>query len=752
MRNMKSISNNGDFQSLMNCFPSNQQNFDYLVRLMRRHVVVPFVGAGFSANFGYPTWIKFLIEQSDIHNLEEIKTATTNFEYEKVATLLENHLGRSIEYTLLQTFGDHIYKYQCNNTELDNFPKIFRNLILTTNFDEVVEMLYAKVNGEHIDKITPRSMQDVNLCHKRIASGEPTLIKLHGDVASREFILTEHAYDKVYGKRILDVRLPLPSFLRDILLSRVILFIGCSLEDDRTLRVIEQSQIDGSISFALLELPKITENTEGNPWKPKLTKQINNVEVEDPLFAERKAFLNAHNIIPIWFPYKMYNALKIFLKEFASRFNSEYTFSVTQAKSQVNNLLYEGKNLSHNNNKIDQAFVRYASAWEIIKANSEAFVGTNRLDIMKQIESFYNLNGYTFECKEIAKEITDLTNKIYSEDSINFAMRYHELGYAYEQYQYDTLMLKAMQRSNEVLQKYKEKFGEDSAFFNAAAFIYTSLAYAFLKNGKEQKAKEQYQAAEDLLVHKNVLNDRNKAFIYNGLYRYYELLCDNDNANAQNTLEEALRLRKGIYYNENLTDNEIRGIMQHIVNTHSNKIHIYLKNRQYEEAENEFQICKSEYAICWDRVEYMRDAKRRILTDHGDILMSKGKSKIDFEAAYNEYKEALQYRKYLHLIDDYFAANIYLKIAECLTNIPERFEEAMEYAIQAYVIYEKTFGAESLEVRNIRKLHIDRLRECLSYDNKTIEQRILAQQEFFKYRHDERMDYRQEELIRFFKL
>jgi len=241
-------------------------------------VVIPFIGAGFSKNFEYPLWREFLDNQADIHHLPEIGIANKNHEYERAASLLEKHLGESMEYTLMQSFGDHIYKAYSYDGELDYLPRIFRNLILTTNFDEVIEMLYAKVNSEHIEKLTPRTLQDVKLSNKRIACGEPTIIKLHGDVALREFVLTEQAYNDVYGKNVLDIRLPLPSFLRDVLLSRVILFLGCSLEDDRTLRVIEQSQIDGSISFALLELPKETEN-KNSPWKPKLTEKSNDREV-----------------------------------------------------------------------------------------------------------------------------------------------------------------------------------------------------------------------------------------------------------------------------------------------------------------------------------------------------------------------------------------------------------------------------------------------------------------------------------------
>lgn len=298
MENSKHQQYNADFRTLMSCVESNQDNFNFLIRLMRRNVVIPFIGAGFSANFGYPTWGEFLDKQAGIHHLTAIESAQDSHDYEKKATLLNKHLGSYMEYALMQSFGDHIYKEHSYTEELDWLPKIFRNLILTTNFDEVIEMLYAKVNGEHIGKITPRSLGDVKLSHKRIACGEPTLIKLHGDVGLREFVLTEQSYNDVYGEHILDIRLPLPSFLRDVLLSRVILFLGCSLVDDRTLRVIEQSQIDGSISFALLELPKETKNTD-NPWKPKLIEENDEKEVENSVFAERKNFY----ILTILFQY-----------------------------------------------------------------------------------------------------------------------------------------------------------------------------------------------------------------------------------------------------------------------------------------------------------------------------------------------------------------------------------------------------------------------------------------------------------------
>ena len=79
--------------------------------------------------------------------------------------------------------------------------RTIRNLLLTTNDDEVLEMLYAKVNGEMLRVLTPQNMRDKDLAERQIARGDEVLIKLHGDVRGRNFILTEDEYDSNYGAK-----------------------------------------------------------------------------------------------------------------------------------------------------------------------------------------------------------------------------------------------------------------------------------------------------------------------------------------------------------------------------------------------------------------------------------------------------------------------------------------------------------------------------------------------------------------------
>src|SRR5699024_3620592 len=100
----------------------------------------------------------------------------------------------------IQEFGDHIYKNAPDNSDLEILPRLFRNLIITTNFDEVLEMLYAKVNGEMIRILTPQKIQNEEQTARQIARGDAMLVKMHGDARDGEYVLTKEEYDKAYGE------------------------------------------------------------------------------------------------------------------------------------------------------------------------------------------------------------------------------------------------------------------------------------------------------------------------------------------------------------------------------------------------------------------------------------------------------------------------------------------------------------------------------------------------------------------------
>ena len=100
-----------DINHVFACCPGNKKNFNYLISLIQKHVVIPFVGAGFSANFGYPGWAKFLKNQAEHFYLPEINQKLEKNLFEEAAGLLKEAVGEPMmEYIMLQEFGDHIYR------------------------------------------------------------------------------------------------------------------------------------------------------------------------------------------------------------------------------------------------------------------------------------------------------------------------------------------------------------------------------------------------------------------------------------------------------------------------------------------------------------------------------------------------------------------------------------------------------------------------------------------------------------------
>lgn len=740
MDNDKIMYTANDIHRLLSCHPQNQEHFSFLLRLMQRNVVVPFLGAGISKNYGYPGWNEFLRMQAQNNSLPEISKMLASHEYEKAASLLSENLNGSMEFILMQTFGDHKYKNAERNPEIELIPKIFRSLILTTNFDEVIELLYARVNGEYIEKLTPMTLSNKKVIQKRIACGEPTLIKLHGDIATREFVLTEQEYNTAYGAHVLDTRLPLPEFLHDVLLSRIILFLGCSLEDDRTLRVVEQSQIDGSMSFALLQLPAGTEN-KADPWTPNL--EISAEGHEE--LIKRQAFLNEHNIIPIWYPHKKHESLKIFLTALAHRVNSEYHLSITIAHDTLNRLLSDGTIFSRKGD-VSEAFRCFSEAEKLLEQNCSIFTAHDQIQFLKSIKFFYETNGYAIERSHILKKLIYLTKQESPYNDLNLAICYLDLGYTYERYPYYRLMLKAMIRSSYILEAAQNRLiseGEKeltwSNFYDSAALIYTSLGYAYLKNDEKENAKIWYQKASELCERTDI-SKKSRAFILNGLNRYYILL--GDIKKAINTLDEALQLRRELF---NSNDDAERILPTHIINSHSNKIHIYLEANSPQEAEVEYFACMNESNI-EERLRDFPDARYRILEDYGDILQATGK----FNEAYSTYKEALQHRKYLHLTTDIIAAKLYMKMGNSLKKM-DCLERALEYLIQSYVLHEKILGKGHPALISITR-DLKEIGSKLSYDPATVQQRIEIQSEFLKYRHNEQIAESEDRLIQEFEL
>ena len=208
---------------------------------------------------------------------------------------------------------------------------------------------------------------------------------------------------------------------------------------------------------------------------------------------------------------------------------------------------------------------------------------------------------------------------------------------------------------------------------------------------------------------------------------------------ALDSLDEALKIR------QKLRDDEDENLTSHIINTHSNKIRIYLELDLVEEANKEYLSCMEEPNI-QERLKTSPGANRRILSDYGDILAREKK----YKEAVEQYQKALDVRKYVRVEDDRIAASTYRKIAECLAHDNDQSEEALEYYIQSLLVYRILPRAEK-EISQL-EAKIEELSTALGYTQVSIEQRIEAQRNVKSFRLDSKIQEREDELIQYFGL
>lgn len=152
-------------------------------------------------------------------------------------------------------------------------PLIFQSTVLTTNFDSLLETVYeaAKIPFE-------TTLHGVNVTEflRRRSSGFRALLKLHGDYATRHGrVLLKEEYDAFYAEG---------SEQREILAQIVrdggLLFLGCSLNQDRTMTLLRELTRSGANiprQYAFLPMP-----TGQN-------------------LLDREHFLAERNIFPIWY-------------------------------------------------------------------------------------------------------------------------------------------------------------------------------------------------------------------------------------------------------------------------------------------------------------------------------------------------------------------------------------------------------------------------------------------------------------------
>jgi len=270
-------------------FERNEQHFNQLIECLKNNSVVPFVGAGLSVEGGFPTWKKHLQQQGKTSGIDagHVNELLENGKYEELIEEIEEQ-SKDV---FIQEIKDVFSKTgKLTDTTL-RLSELFTDTLITTNYDHLIEDAFDTGLGNKIQLIDSSNILDKSDPNKT------TIIKLHGDIKiPSKCILGKNQYDEAYGNGNLDIKKPIPKLLSYHYRNSNLLFLGCSLNKDRTMQVFQAvkeklGDVDRPQHFSLESMP----------------------ESEDKL-TKRNAYLLSFGITPIWFSNKSYEYIEQILR------------------------------------------------------------------------------------------------------------------------------------------------------------------------------------------------------------------------------------------------------------------------------------------------------------------------------------------------------------------------------------------------------------------------------------------------------
>lgn len=172
-----------------------QDRFLRLTEAHRAGSVIPFIGAGLSIPSGYPGWTNFLRKQRRQTSISEetLESLLSHGQYEEAAQLLFDAQGAAFNEAVDSSFG-------CTRKPLTGaaglLPYIFTGSIVTTNFDNVIELSYHDADKPFTEKLSGSDSQEIR---RLLAADARFILMLHGKATSgRGRILTQSEYDAHY--------------------------------------------------------------------------------------------------------------------------------------------------------------------------------------------------------------------------------------------------------------------------------------------------------------------------------------------------------------------------------------------------------------------------------------------------------------------------------------------------------------------------------------------------------------------------
>ena len=200
-----------------------------LIEQIRKERVVLFLGSGFSLKAGASSASaicealksKLTKEEQDSLNGNQLDYVSNEFEQMRDRDTLIQTLKEAFTFTP---------KDLCNQVALTQIPHF--QTIITTNYDTLLEDTYGN------DCVVVRSAQDCT----DLPNDKVRIYKIHGDFSNTDnLIVTKNDYRKYFAESSDN---SLWRLVQSLLLTKDVLFIGYSLEDDNVFTILESIQKD----------------------------------------------------------------------------------------------------------------------------------------------------------------------------------------------------------------------------------------------------------------------------------------------------------------------------------------------------------------------------------------------------------------------------------------------------------------------------------------------------------------------------
>lgn len=271
-------------------FERNELRFDQLISCLLEDSVVPFIGAGVSVGGGFPSWKEHLRYQGKTAGIDPaiIEAHLAKGEYEAVIETIEATRGPDV---FAQEIRDAFPKTGTLQDITLLISELFADTLITTNYDRLLEQCFDTGPGDEVQVINSTDAMETP------DPDRVTIIKLHGDIkAPNRCILGKRHYDAAYGAPDLNLALPIPKLLHYYFTTSSLLFIGCSLNNDRTIQVF-----------------KAVKDAIGDGDRPEHFSIEQAPETIAELVARNAELLDL-GIVPIWFPKGDYDKVEAILR------------------------------------------------------------------------------------------------------------------------------------------------------------------------------------------------------------------------------------------------------------------------------------------------------------------------------------------------------------------------------------------------------------------------------------------------------